>query len=103
MNRGCCLLLCTLAAPGICAAQPLGRLFYTAAERAQLENAQPEAPVAAKAPRYQGFIESSSGRRTILLEGQAGQNTANEADPNTIGGTQDELLRGGHITVHPEK
>lgn len=103
MNRSRCLLLCTLAAPSICAGQPLGRLFYAAAEREQLENAQPEAPVAAEAPRYQGFIEASSGRRTVFIEGQTPPSESGAADQKSIGGAQDELLRGGHIVVHPQK
>jgi hypothetical protein len=100
MNRRRCLLLCTLAAPSICAAQPLGRLFYTPAERAQMEKTQPEST---EITRYQGMVESSAGRRTVWVEGQPQPTETNPPDQKSVGGAQDELLRGGHIVVHPEK
>ncbi|MDR3054609.1 MAG: hypothetical protein LBU53_04315 [Zoogloeaceae bacterium] len=100
MNRRLCLFMCSLVAPGVYAEPPaLGRLFYTPAERAQMEEAQPESVTAT---HYQGMVESSDGRRTVWINGQA-QSEATPPEQQTIGGGQDELLRGGRIVVHPQK
>jgi hypothetical protein len=103
MNRRFCLLLCAVVARNVFAAQPLGRLFYTPAERARMETTQdtPEVPEPA---RYDGMVESNTGRRTVWVDGQPHQLPVTEKpEPGTIGGAPDELLRGGRIVTHPGK
>ena len=71
-----------LAVPAPHAAQPLGRLFYTPAQRAQLDVARsrkerPVAPVEAEAPQplpetitYDGVVRRSDGRTTVWINNQ---------------------------------
>lgn len=68
-----------LAAAGVSAAEPLGRLFYTPAQRAQLDtlraqkNVAPpaqetkEPPVIPEALTYSGIVRRSDGRSTVWI------------------------------------
>ncbi|MDR1888307.1 MAG: hypothetical protein LBQ81_02830 [Zoogloeaceae bacterium] len=100
MKRRRCLLLCVFATSSVLAAEPLGRLFYTPAERARMEKTQPEPDAAT---RYQGVVESSGGQRIIWVDGRPQPDEAGTSERKTVGGAQDELLRGGRIIVHPKK
>jgi len=52
-------------------AEPLGRLFFTPAERTRLDQrVEPERPVVPP-PRLDGIITRSAGRPTLFLDGQA--------------------------------
>ncbi|MDR2625503.1 MAG: hypothetical protein LBC37_04145 [Zoogloeaceae bacterium] len=86
----------------------LGRLFYTPAERAAMEAQKMngmDAPEAAMP--YQGLVvRQNTGAITVWQEDEA-----QELPPQTdgaqigrnVGGTQEELLRGGRIVTHPGK
>lgn len=66
------VLLMLLIVAGPVAAAPLGRLFFTPAERILLENPQPTAAAEpAATPRLDGIAHSLSGRRTVWLDGKA--------------------------------
>lgn len=73
-----CVSLC-LASPGLAAAADPGRLFYTPAQRAQLENArarnvtQPSRVAADSAPpvvRFDGVVIRSDGKGTRWINGR---------------------------------
>lgn len=69
--RGGVALLILLAATGL-QAEPLGRLFFSPAERISINRheaatARPPAPP----PRLDGFIVRSAGTPTLFLDGQA--------------------------------
>lgn len=65
------LSVATTAAPGE-AGQTLGRLFYSAEQRARID-AGPERPAAKppRARRLDGILRSSDGASTIWLNGEA--------------------------------
>ncbi len=57
--------------PGTCpAAEPLGTLFFSPAERARLRHHAPT-PTPAPPPRLDGIITRSAGNPTLFLDGQA--------------------------------
>ncbi|MDR0735875.1 MAG: hypothetical protein LBF51_03420 [Zoogloeaceae bacterium] len=86
---------------------PLGRLFYTPAERAAME-AQKDNGDAPEAAAYQGLVVRGTGAITVWREGE---DEARELPPQAedanlwrnVGGARDELLRGGSIVAHPGK
>jgi hypothetical protein len=74
-----------LASPGLAAAADPGRLFYTPAQRAQLENArarnvtQPSRVAADSAPpvvRFDGVVIRSDGKGTRWINGRARPGTS---------------------------
>ncbi|HSQ04177.1 MAG TPA: hypothetical protein VLN59_09085 [Burkholderiales bacterium] len=80
MNRAVALLAALILAPGMaCAADPLGRLFYTPAQRTQLDTARNhrtptsvvespiEAPPAPPALTYSGVVRRSDGKSTVWI------------------------------------
>ncbi|MCQ9378522.1 hypothetical protein [Methyloversatilis sp. XJ19-49] len=75
MKRALLLLLCGVA--HATAAQPLGRLFYSAAERARLEQLRGQPVQAATVPRavgtvrHDGIVVRSSGPVTWFVNGGA--------------------------------
>lgn len=75
MRRALCLLLCGLAHAA--AAQPLGRLFYSEADRARLEQQRGQPVQAAAAPRaigavrHDGIVVRSTGPVTWFVNGGA--------------------------------
>lgn len=77
------LLALVLAAGQVAAAEPLGRLFFTPAQRAQLDSARsqkdrmppaPEQEAAAPLPEvvtYGGIVRRSDGRTTVWINDRA--------------------------------
>lgn len=72
------LLLWLMALPAAAAAAqggaqpPLGRLFFSAEQRARLDaGAERPAPTLPRAPRLDGILRSSDGTSTIWLDGEA--------------------------------
>ena len=73
-------LLLLLQSPAECsAAEPLGRLFFSAAERVQMDRRQQEERPALPPPSLDGIITRSAGRPTLFLDGKAAT-----ADPAQI-------------------
>ncbi|KAB2965841.1 hypothetical protein [Zoogloea sp.] len=60
-----------LAACTCLQAEPLGRLFFSPAERTHLEQPQPRAGSASPPPRLDGIITRSEGPPTLFLDGEA--------------------------------
>lgn len=56
--------------PGSARSEPLGRLFFTPAERLQIDQQLQAAPQAAP-PRLDGIITRSHGTATLFLDGRA--------------------------------
>ena len=83
MNRAVLLLALLILAPGMACADSLGRLFYTPAQRTQLDVARsqrnpinvPETPTeAAPAPpalTYSGVVRRSDGKSTVWINNRA--------------------------------
>lgn len=72
-TRRALLLALPLAwgAPPPACAEPLGRLFFTPAERARLDKGQPEQTLRVTPPRLDGIITRSAGAPTLFLDGAA--------------------------------
>ena len=116
-----------IAAPAQAQAEPLGRLFYTPEQRAQLESARtrkvtrvgapaaaaaaprPSAPAAPAARRYDGMVIRSDGKTTRWVDGRA------ETGPSSVTGLKPgqtrargrvyepyEILRPEPVEPHPE-
>jgi hypothetical protein len=81
------LSLC-IGGPGLAAAPELGRLFYTPAQRAQLESARAhrvtqfvdQSKPASTPLRYDGVVIRSDGQTTRWVDGKAQAGTAGVAD-----------------------
>ena len=79
MTRALCVAGMLLAATSVSAAEPLGRLFYTPAQRAQLDslrarkNVAPpvqeakQPPAAPEVLTYGGIVRRSDGRSTVWI------------------------------------
>lgn len=93
---------------------PLGRLFFSAQERAQLDRQRnnPRAVVEThsgeRSLTLNGEVRSSSGRSTHWVNGQAQQGTVPGRPPVPVGdtyqratGERESLLRGGKIVINP--
>ena len=52
-------------------AEPLGRLFFSPAERALIDRPAPRRPPPAPPPRLDGIVSPSHGAPTLFLDGQA--------------------------------
>lgn len=69
------LAMLLLATPRAIAAEPLGRLFYTPAERVRLEERRhspgPPEAAAPTALRYSGYVTRQHGPTTLWVDGQA--------------------------------
>lgn len=66
------LLLLLLLQPVLSnAADPLGRLFFSAAERLQIDQHQQEDHPALPPPRLDGIITRSAGTPTLFLDGKS--------------------------------
>jgi hypothetical protein len=90
LAAGCLWLACTAQAA------ELGTLFFTPAERDQLDRmrrGEPEAPAGAIAgkPRITGFVRRSDGRNTVWINGMplvvGGKNSEQLMDPAEVGAT----------------
>lgn len=97
--RRCVALLLVLGCHAY-ATEATGRLFYTPAERAQLDAAK-AAPEHAP-PTYQGIVRRSQGPATVWIDGAPQDGRPPENRP-TGHPASDPLLKGGHITVHPPR
>ncbi len=74
------ILLAVLAWPWPAAhAEPLGRLFFTPAERIRLDTPATLAPPPAPPPRLDGIVTRSAGRPTVFVDGRA-----SDADPREV-------------------
>ena len=83
MRRWLILAVAALAAPAAPGAEPLGRLFYTPAQRAQLDTARAqrrkatvasEQEAAAPVPEvltYDGMVRRSDGKTTVWINNRA--------------------------------
>ncbi|MDR3323836.1 MAG: hypothetical protein LBS89_06500 [Zoogloeaceae bacterium] len=86
-----------------------GRLFFTPAERAQLEQAKRQPAVAPKEkpalpPRhYQGVAQRQNGPATVWLDGQPEETRAIPHWPVGEYEERRDLLRGGQITIVPAR
>jgi hypothetical protein len=102
MKTGAACLLTLLAAGPAWAADP-GRLFYTPAERAQLENARARGtppktgntPDAADAVRYDGLVVRSDGQRIRWVNGKA------QLDAAGVEGLKPGQIRAGKRVYEP--
>ena len=66
------LVLVLLLAPWqVSQAEPLGRLFFSPAERALIDRPAPRRPPPAPPPRLDGIVSPSHGAPTLFLDGQA--------------------------------
>ncbi|HRH72197.1 hypothetical protein [Zoogloea sp.] len=65
-----CALLTFLPASTL-AAEPIGRLFFSPAERVGTEQRLVVSPPPAAPPRLDGIITRSAGNPTLFLDGQA--------------------------------
>lgn len=115
MNRRLHLLALWLGLAPAGHAEPLGRLFFTPAQRAawdQQRQLQPVAePGAAALLSMDGLVRRSSGRQTTWINGRA----STEAAPLPAGvrrlkvgetidlesGERTDLLKGGRLAVSP--
>lgn len=107
MKTGAACLIALLAAGPVWAADPVaaapGRLFYTPAERAQLESVRARgvtrktngAPDAADAVRYDGLVVRSDGRRIRWVNGKA------QLDAAGIEGMKPGQIRAGKRVYEP--
>ena len=93
------------------AAEPLGRLFYTPAQRAQLETARaqrdrrlpistaPEAETTPQGPEvvtYNGVVRRSDGKSTVWINGKpVTERSAANSDVNVLG-----LRRDGSLAIN---
>lgn len=68
--RAVCALLTFLPASTL-AAEPIGRLFFSPAERVGTEQRLVVSPPPAAPPRLDGIITRSAGNPTLFLDGQA--------------------------------
>lgn len=68
--RAACALLACLPASTL-AAEPIGRLFFSPAERVGTKQQLVESPPPAVPPRLDGIITRSAGNPTLFLDGQA--------------------------------
>lgn len=60
-----------LAISGKAHGEPLGKLFFSPAERLQIDRERRAAPRTASPPRLDGFITRSNGPPTLFLDGKA--------------------------------
>lgn len=67
----CALLLALSLAGEAACAEALGRLFFTPAERARLDQPPRDEAPAAPPPRLDGIITRSAGSPTLFLNGRA--------------------------------
>lgn len=107
MKTGAACLIALLAAGLAWAADPAaanpGRLFYTPAERAQLESARArgvtrkanDTPDAADAVRYDGLVVRSDGRRIRWVNGKA------QLDAAGVEGLKPGQIRAGKRVYEP--
>lgn len=93
----------------------LGRLFFDAEQRANLDQQRQRNPWFGQRNddtetglTFNGEVRSSSGRRTRWINGEADWNNASPAPRVPVGNTyypesgqSDKLLGGGRITVKP--
>jgi hypothetical protein len=101
MTAGIALLLLVLS-PVLAQAQELGRLFFTAEQRTNLDARRkarvPDKPaavvVAAPVTRVDGFVKRSSGPTTVWINGESVGDTAPEAPRIDSGRTA-----GGAVSI----
>jgi len=82
VKRALPVLICAIAC-STCAAEPLGRLFYTPAQRAQLDHlrsqrhvapppGEPQQPaVVPEVVKYDGIVRHSDGKTTVWINSRA--------------------------------
>jgi hypothetical protein len=116
MNERRCLLLVLLTVGASAQAEPLGRLFFTPAQRAALDQRRQLAVQAEEANRpgpavlaVNGQVRRSSGRRTTWINGSPLTEAAplpGGLTPLKVGesihvesGERSDLLKGGQLTV----
>lgn len=68
--RAACALLAFLPTSTL-AAEPIGRLFFSPAERVHTNQQLVASPPPAEPPRLDGIITRSAGNPTLFLDGQA--------------------------------
>lgn len=104
MKTGAACLIALLAAGPAWATDPAaGRLFYTPAERAQLESTRARgmvrktdgAPGAAEAVRYDGLVVRSDGQRIRWVNGKA------QLDAAGVEGLKPGQIRAGKRVYEP--
>jgi hypothetical protein len=98
MKRSFFALLCLLLTANPCAAQELGRLFFTPEQRDALDARRrarmPDKPAAASVvasptTRLDGYVQRSGGRSTVFINGEPvaeGTAEAPRLDPERRGG-----------------
>jgi len=92
-------------------AEELGRLFFTPAQRQQLELATQKAPAPADTPRaitVNGIVQKTGGKRTVWLNGTAQEANADmartpESEPLTLHGISSpvSVKVGQRVFVQP--
>lgn len=65
------LTIACFATSGAAGSEPLGRLFFSPAERVQIDRVQRPAPPSVPPPRLDGFITRSDGPPVLFLDGKA--------------------------------
>lgn len=104
------LFVLSLATPPL-AAQPVGRLFHTPEERAQLDTAKYHQPESnSTAIHYQGLVQRSQGPTTRWINGKPqqgkpppGLQVGDRAHSNQTDAPHQALLQGGKIIIHPPR
>ncbi|MDR1351415.1 MAG: hypothetical protein LBJ59_11710 [Zoogloeaceae bacterium] len=100
------LPLCLIFSLPALAEPTLGRLFYTPAERAAMEARKSSRDAPEAAMPYQGLVLRGAGVVMVWQDDEAHTLPPDAGDAEmrrSVGGAQDELLRGGRIVVHPGK
>jgi hypothetical protein len=101
MRLAAAALVCALF-PALAQAQELGRLFFTAEQRANLDLRRkarmpdrPAAPVAAPTTRLDGYVKRSGGPSTVWINGESFGENSPEAPRIDASGP-----RGGSVSVN---